>query len=225
MKDFAGVVEMQAENLLATLERQQATRCQEISHTARERARQLLKAARRQSRERMRQAVAQERQRIDSALLQAQGRMRTRERRHLQQHCQDLLKDAWPLLEARMRARWKDSDQRRAWCEMLLADAMAIFGTAPLSIEHPPGLREDDRAWMTQVLRKAGCGDVTFKVDESIAAGLRIRTPQACLDGTLEGLLGDHREVEAILLAAWERAAAQSADDVPAARNMDCGHG
>lgn len=209
MKDFAGVVDMQAESLLGALQRQQTTRCQEISNVGNKRAKALLKAARRQCRIRMRQAVAEERQRIDAALLQARGRIRTRKRMLLQQQYKDLLKEGWALLEAGMQARWENAEQRRAWCESLAADALAVFGNTALIVEHPAGWRAEDQAWLAERLRKTSGGDPAFKADENIRFGLRISTGNACLDGTLGGLLADRRGAEAVLLAAWERSASE----------------
>lgn len=206
MKNFTGVIDLQLENLLEAVKRQQAARCQEISGRGRQRATQLLRAARRQGRIRMHQAVVEERQRIEAALLQARGRVRTQRRRLLQQRYQALLNDGWALLEAALRARWQDPGQRRAWCESLLADGLKVFGDAPLVIEHPVGWPEDDQAWLREQLRKASGADPEYRADESIECGLRICTPQACLDGTLPGLLADRTSAQAILLAAWERA-------------------
>jgi len=40
-----------------------------------------------------------------------------------------------------------------------------------------------------------------------ITCGLRISADTACLDGTIDGLLGTRHDVEALLLAAWEQQA------------------
>lgn len=224
MKDFAGVVQMQVDTLLETLRRHQSMRCQQISSAAEKRAADLLKAARRQSRERMRQAVVQERQRIDAALSQAHGRIRTRQRRLLQQHYQDLLKEGWGLLEASLQARWQDSRQRRAWCEALLEDAREVFGSAPLVIEHPPAWQEEDKAWLAALAGDSSGSEVSFRPDEGISCGLRVSTPHACLDATPDGLLGDRREAQGVLLAAWEKAVAGRPEEKPAKAGLDADH-
>lgn len=209
MKDFTGVVDMQVAGLLEAVQSQQSTRCQELASRARERATALLKAARRQSRVRMHQAVVEERQRIDAAMLQAHGRIRTQERRQLQQHYKELLNEGWLLLEAELRARWQEPGQRRAWCESLLADAIKVFADASLVIEHPPGWPGDDQAWLRGQLRKTLGAEATFQADETIECGLRMRTSHACLNGTLDGLMDDRRQVESVFLAAWEAADAE----------------
>lgn len=205
MSDFAGIVQKQVAGLLQILQRKQTESCNEITRAAKERANNLIKAARRQSRERMHQAIVEERKRIDAAVSQATGRLRTDKRHRLQQVYKHLLQDGWAVLEGEMEARWQDPQLRRAWCASLLEDAMRMLGSVQFLIEHPPGFGREDHAWMTDLVTAAGGTRPDFDTDEHIRSGLRIRTTHACLDGTLDGLLSDRKQIEALLLAEWEK--------------------
>lgn len=205
MKHFAGVLHHQVQTLTDVLRHQQELRCREIVAGAERKARQVIEASRAKLRERRRQAVHEERRRREHELQTARSRVETLKRRRAFAEHESVLASAWPLLVAALEERWSNADQRLAWCNMIVSEAATALTGSDWVIEHPPDWTAEDRDAVVQQTRKLGIAVPEFVACEDIAGGLRIRTGTACLDGTMDGLLGTRREIEALLLAAWEQ--------------------
>jgi len=176
-----------------------------VLRDAEHRAHALLAESRQQLRMRVSQAVKEERSRRALALRQAENRARAAERSEIQAFYEKLLGEAWPRLTAELEARWADRDSRRDWCRMLVVDAAGRLGRSNWTIEHAPGLSEEDRAWLGELLARCDHSEAALVADAGLGAGLRIREQSACLDGSIDGLLRNRRAIEGRLLAAWER--------------------
>lgn len=212
MNSPAGILEVQVDSLLDELKRQEARRCQEILTAAERAARDLTAATRHELRRKRRQAVADERQRRRHALLEAASRIETRAQSSAHARYKKVLDTAWPRLLAALEDRWRQPDSRWAWCEMLVDEAAASLGRSSWTVEHPPDWNAGDESRLLAASDDRAVAAPTFVGDPCIRAGVRIRVEDACLDGTLDGLLADRRAVEAQILGTWERLRTRGAD-------------
>lgn len=205
MTRFAGVLDHQLQTLKDALRRQQELRCREIIAGAERDAEQAIRDSRGKLRERQLQAVREERRRREHELLTARSRIETLKRRRAFARHERILQSTWPLLNDALEERWSNAEQRHAWCDMIVSEAAATLTGSDWVIEHPPDWTRDDRDALVQRMQQLGIAVPKFIACENITSGLRIRTGTACLDGTTDGLLSTRRDVEALLLAAWER--------------------
>ncbi len=212
MNTFRGILDMQVESVLRALKAQQDIRCRGIERAAERRAEKLLSDSRQRMRRRVHEAIVEERRRRETALLDARHRMETAERLAVQQQYTKFLQEAVPMLAAELDERWQESGLRRAWCEMVLGEAVARLAKDPWTVEHPRAWSGEDAAWLEQAIAAHGLPKPVLQEDAEITAGLRVRLGSACLDATVDGLMADIRAVEGRLLAAWERRLPKSAE-------------
>ena len=205
MTSHTGILGLQVDALLEEVKRLEARRCQEIITAAERAARDLQEETRRELHRKRRQAVADERQRRRHALLEATSRIETREQSSAHARYETVLESAWPRLANALSHRWRQPDTRWDWCEMLVDEAAAALGGSPWTIEHPEDWNADDELRLLAACDTRAVPSPSFVADPGISAGVRIRRDDACLDGTLDGLLADRRRVEARILGAWER--------------------
>jgi hypothetical protein len=209
MTSHTGILGLQVDALLEEVKRQEGRRCQEIITAAERAARDLQEETRRELHRKRRQAVADERQRRRHALLEATSRIETREQSSAHARYEMVLDAAWPRLVSALAHRWRHPDSRRDWCEMLVDEAAAALGRSSWTVEHPADWSADDESRLIAACDARAVRVSTFVADPGIRAGVRIRLDDACLDGTLDGLLADRRSVEARILGTWERLRAQ----------------
>jgi len=205
MTRSAGVLHHQVRTLKDALRHYQERRCREIVAEAEREAKQSIRDARGKLRERQRQAVREERRQRALELHTARSRAETLKRRRAFARHETVLQSAWPLLIDALKDRWSNAEQRLAWCNMIVSEAAATLTGPDWVIEHPPDWTREDRDAVVQRLQQLGIAAPKFIACEKISNGLRITAGPACLDGTADGLLGMRRDIEALLLAAWER--------------------
>jgi hypothetical protein len=205
MTSVRSVLELQVESILSALHARQKSRCREIEGESRRRDRQLLRSARERVRRRLHQAVDEERRHRADALLSARHRIETASRQNVLASYQHFLEDAWPQLVEELERRWSDSDARRLWCEMAIREACASLPARPWTVELPGSWHEKDTEWLTNVIAEHELPRPEIRIERSLPPGLRIHCGDALLDATLDGLIERQSEIEAHLLAAWER--------------------
>jgi hypothetical protein len=213
MKAFRGILDLQVDSVLGALKAAQDRRCREIEGAVSRKAEQLLAESRDRMRKRMHKAVVEERQRRETALLDARHRIETAGRRRVQRHYREFLHAASPMLAAEMKARWRDEESRRSWCEMAIGEAADRLAGDPWTVEHPVAWSGEDTKWLLQAFTANELPKPELLEDAGIAAGLRIRLGTACLDATVAGLTADAAAVEGRLLAAWERRMPKDRED------------
>jgi len=205
MSDFDGVLNLQVDAVVGALRAHREQRCRELLRDAEYRAHALQTESRQQLRARVSEAIAEERKRRAVALREAANRIRAAQRRSTQAFYENLLAEAWPGLIAELEARWADTESRRAWCRMLVADAASRLGSRTWTIEHAAAWSASDSAWLSELLADHDHPEAALEVDADLRAGLRIREQSSCLDGSIDGLLRSRGAIEGQLLAAWER--------------------
>jgi vacuolar-type H+-ATPase subunit H len=212
VSDVRSVLELQVESILAALHAQQESRCREIEGASQRRDRQLLQSARERMRRRLHQAVDEERHHRADALVSARHRIETARRRSVLAGYRRFTKEAWPQLIDELERRWSDRDARRLWCEMAVREACANLPAQPWTVELPGSWPERDNTPLARVFAERGLPGPEIRIEQSLSSGLRIYCGDACLDATLDGLIDRRSEIEARLLAAWERQRADAED-------------
>lgn len=205
------VLELQVQTLLEVVESHREARCQELRAEAERQRHALLAQAYGEARRRMHEAVEEERLRGRQRIAAARAQVQTRLRQRAHQTALLLLHQGWDSVHETLMARWKVPESRRRWIEALGRQALRTLPRQRWRIEHPPGWDTGEAdALCAQVEGHCGARP-DFRADNDVAAGLRLVTDGACLDGTLKGLLVDRSATEAQLLAQLNRLLAAGA--------------
>jgi hypothetical protein len=189
--------------LLALIEVDRAERCGDTLQSASRQSGALLAEARRAARARVRAAIAEERAAFAARVASAEARLATTRRMARQQHRKLLLAEGWKRLPRALAARWDDAQARRAWVDAALDEALAVLPAGAWELSGPASWTGAERAGAVARLAQRAI-DATATNDETIAAGIRVRSGNAVLDATLAGLLVDRLVIEGRLLALVE---------------------
>jgi hypothetical protein len=217
MSETPPVVDAQVRHLLAVVHRHRDEACARLLAQAVEQAQQVVREARRDARLRMRQAVSEAREHFEQERVAAEARLHTQRRQRRQRADQALLVEAWPRLRGALQRRWRDSSGRRAWVEALLTQASTALVSSDWLIEHAPDWPSEERDTVGQRLATQLGQAPAFAERSDMVAGLRVRGGAACVDGSLDGLLGERAAIEALLLAAVHRRRGADQEPGPAA--------
>jgi vacuolar-type H+-ATPase subunit H len=171
---------------------------------AQQEAAELVRHAYEAGRARLHECVIAERSRAEARIQAARAERATRERRRSEQYSVDLLEAAWPMLRARLLARWRDKDGRQRWTEHYLNEALRVLPQGEWTIRHARELSGEEQQAATMGLTDALGRAARFRTDRGIEAGLVVAGGGAVLDASLEGLLRDRSQLEARLLALVE---------------------
>lgn len=206
MNEYANVIDAQVQALLRLVEEHRQRRCHEILEHARADAAAVIKQAHREARARMRLAIEEERTHAKEKLASTRAQLQTQSRQRQQRADARLLEQAWEVLPTRLLACWQQEEARRAWVRALVRQARTVLPAQGWQIEHPPGWRPQEvLALLSEIDGGGAGGPPAFLEVPDIAAGLRIRANDACLDGTPAGLLASRAEIEAQVLAQFRR--------------------
>jgi len=183
--------------VMAECERQ----CAEAERDANEKAVGLLRDARREGRERARTAVLRERNRARSRIDLARAELETQKRLHAQRRAKALIDKAWLLLNERLVELWRDSNERQRWIRRAARLARRLVTAKHWRVSHPVDWSAEDQTLFVETLGNALENPPVFHPDDSISAGLLVRSGGVVLDMTLHGMNADRTAVEARLLA------------------------
>lgn len=200
---------MKPTSLIPTLQSDLLAR--EIEQQLRDEAGALIAAAERDARAVVAQARSAARRRLHEAnqdlrregarrLARANARLETEARARAQRQAAQALGAALPLLREMLEARWRDPEQRRQWTDGVARLCATRLRPGAWLVEHPADWNESEKQYFTATIGKGGSVVVTFKADDGLAAGLRVKADQAVLDATPQGLLADGRTIAALLL-------------------------
>lgn len=192
------------EEMLKLVAEQQGKECAAAAERAGTEARDVLAAVHRGARRRMHENVLEIRQIMRREMNQAQAALETAKRQHTQRCDFALIESGWPKLRAAMLARWREAGARRVWIDSLVRAAQVALPHGSWDVFHPADLGAADRDYLAQSIAAFAGVVPRFVVDDKVSAGLRLCAAGACLDGTLEGILGDHAAIQARLLAKLE---------------------
>lgn len=187
--------------LIALVRDYQADECRAILETARAEAGRLTADAYRRERARVHVRVIAERANSRARIQAVRAERDTRARASGERANANLLELAWPRLLVALQARWLDPGMRRAWIGTALEQARASLPTGRWTIRHPPDWAATERAEVAARLSQDLGQTPVFLSDGALRAGLAIKSQDALLDVSLEGLVHDRRRLEARLLA------------------------
>jgi hypothetical protein len=193
-------LDRETQALLDLVEADRARRCGEILDAARRRAADTLQLAHADARERMRQAFVEERERTAARIGSAKANLQTRRRVDTQQRAAALLAAGWRQLPEALVARWHDAARRAAWIATILDAARAALPRGTWRITHPAGWDAAERDALAATLTGELGTAPRMIASDLVRAGLSIAADGNVVDGTLDGLLGDRREIGARLL-------------------------
>ena len=197
----ASVLDAQLQQLLGLVTDYRDTRCNALLDKARQQASEMLRQARHDALLRVRAAIAEQRARGHQKIETTQAKLQTRHRQHVQQETLEILERAWSLLHDALRRRWDQADTRAIWIDNAVTQALGILPAEMWEIRHAPGWNEDEmRNHVAEITRYCGTAP-NLAADASIGAGLRICCAGACVDASEAGLLANHNDVTARLLA------------------------
>jgi hypothetical protein len=208
-------LESQAQALLELVEADRARQVAAILGDAQGSAAALRAQAHAEARKRMREAFAEQRALHHERVAAAQARLATQHRLHEQQRTAALLHRAWERLPGELLQRWRDPATRVAWVVTVISAAKARMPGGLWRIVHAPDWpAAEQQASQPELLAGQDAAPVC-EADPHICAGLKIAAAGNLIDGTLDGLLADRRELESRLLRLLESGVRDVADSFP----------
>jgi hypothetical protein len=196
--------DMQAQALIAEIERQAAVQRQQLLDIAAREGDDIRQRARIKARRQMHRAVDElritERQRTQ----QVRAELETAARAQASMRQRELLAAAWPRLVDAIERRWHEPVARAQWIDEQIALAHSRLPALGWVLRHPASCDDGQIAALRERLRAHGLNDVTLQAEAGQRAGLVIVADGARLDSTPPALLADRARAEAALLAAFE---------------------
>jgi vacuolar-type H+-ATPase subunit E/Vma4 len=196
------VLDAQVEAMLERVRRHRERRASEIRSRTEAQKLEIVRGAHAEARASLGRAVSRERARMAQGLRQAQARAELESRRRAQLETRTLLEHMWKDIAAVLERRWRNEALRSEWVAAAIAQAAQLLAGQSWRIEHAAGVSAADRerGWNGA---SGGARAIEWQLDAQLNAGLRIRSPGACLDATAAGLLARREEVEAAFLAEY----------------------
>jgi hypothetical protein len=194
-------IEQREHGLLKLVDDYREQECRRLLDEARTQARELRRQAYARERAALHQRVTAERARAQGLIQAAEAERATRERRRGEQTDAALVDAAWPRLVDALKARWNNTETRRAWVGHALGEALRRLERGDWLVRHAPGLPEAEQGEAEERARREAEISLRFGADDGVVAGLIINAKGAVLDMSLNGLLRDRAPVEARLLA------------------------
>jgi vacuolar-type H+-ATPase subunit H len=192
----------QAKALLDEIEQQTRGQCTVLLAHAEQEARDLIAHAHATARRHAHDALAELRREGARRVARARAQAETDARYFAQRRAAEVVRKAFPLLAEALIVRWQDPAARAVWTESAARQARDRIRSGSWSVEHPVGWTTEEQRVLVACLGGDGAS-VTFTADPDIAAGIRIKTANATLDATSQGLIADHGNTAALLLDEW----------------------
>lgn len=195
------ILDAKVRSLLDVVEQRRDRECDERMKAASHQAHEIVATAWREERERLHREIVHIREQVRQRLVAAEARRQTRRRQRRQAEDQALLDRACNALRSELAQRWHDVAGRKEWARSLVSQAAeALLGNI-WTIQHPLDWPAGERSAVQRQVEQL-CGETPhFEPDSRLTAGLRICSPGACVDGSLDGLMHDGTDIAAQLLA------------------------
>ena len=200
MNENSLIPTLQYEALAREVARQFDAECGAVIAAAQRDALTIVAQARAAARRRVHQAIVELRQEGANRLATAAAQCDTERRARIQRLAAQAVRDAEPLLEETLNARWRSADSRKQWSAAIARLCVLRLRPGCWRVVHPAGWSESEQREFVEMIGARDGGDIGFKADDAVKAGLRIEADGAVLDGTPPGLLADRRFVAAQIL-------------------------
>ena len=199
------ILDAKVRNLLQVVEQHRDRLCAEHTDAANRKAHEIVKSAWREERERLHREIVHVREEVRQQLVSAEAQHQTRRRQRRHAEDQALLGHACDALRDELARRWQEAPARQQWSASVVSQAADTLLGKTWTIQHPRDWPAGEHAAIIRQVEQL-CGESPqFEPDDRLEAGLRICSPGACVDGSLEGLLHDGTDVAAQLLALCDR--------------------
>ncbi|MDH5538765.1 MAG: hypothetical protein OEY03_05105 [Rhizobacter sp.] len=194
--------ELQADTLVAEIERQVAQRRRELLKVGRAEVAEIRERAREKARRQMRRAIDEMRATQRQRTRQVQAELETAQRRQASQRAIDLLGATLPRLAEALARRWNEPAARARWIDAQIDQARERLVAHDWVVRHPAGWSDAELDALRAALQAHGVAAVELQADAGIEIGLVIDAGGARLDSTPAALLADPGRVASALLAA-----------------------
>ncbi len=191
---------LQSNALVQEIEQELNTEISAIKAAAERDARAITARARAAARRQVKEAIAELRKEGVRRLTRANAQLDTELRARAQHRAANAVRDAMPLLRDALAERWHDPESRWQWTDAIARLCVSRLRRGPWLVEHPAEWGNREQQQFMAAVRNGNGGDLSFRADGAIAAGLRVKADQATLDATPQGLLADRTTVAALLL-------------------------
>ena len=188
---------LQSDALVREIARQLADENRAIADGAKRDAHGVMAQARAATRRQVHDAIEKLREEGARRLTRAKAQLETEARGRAQRQAAAAVREALPLLQAALEARWRAQDERRRWIAAVAQLCADRLPRGAWRCAHP---RDFSAQEQKQFAAAVGDGaQMTFETGD-MAAGLRVGADQALLDATPQGLLADKIAIAAMLL-------------------------
>lgn len=201
-QDLPGsIVDAQVQRLLEVVSEYQKQACSTLLNSAETQSRQIVSQAYTLARNRLRLDVQESRQQMESALFSAKAKQHTFLMQQKHQVDRGFLDKAWELLESQLIKRWSDPQNRAAWIQNIVQVAGSVLTTDQWLIDCPQSLKNNEKQQIHRMISNEFTVTFQFNSDPALLAGIRIKTKDTVVDGSIPGLLADRVGVESAFLA------------------------
>lgn len=199
------IVDTQLQHLLDVVEKHRNEECTKLINQARAQARNTIKKSYAEARQRVHEDIANTREYTRKQLASTEAHYQTQLRLTRQELNQKLLATTWVSIYEAMIRRWQNPETRLEWIGDCIRQASNTLIEKNWVIECPIDWSDTDCIGIRKHIIEEKGDQVVFQTEPSIYAGLRITAGNACIDGTVEGLLRQRTRIEELLLEAINR--------------------
>lgn len=199
----ASILNAQVQRLLDVVTQYENQQREHLLRQAREQARDIVRKAFADSRQQLVEENARNRARIQQARAREQARQQTALKQRQHARDREFLQRAWVQLKQTLQQRWQTPEARSAWITHVLNYAAMALPVRQWRIELAAGCSETDLQQITRQVQVATAQEPILLDNRAAGAGLSVASMDAMVDGTIDGLLRDHADIDARLLAAW----------------------
>jgi hypothetical protein len=201
MTDQTPQSDKNVEALLDIVTQHQNQQCRQIDDEAAIQAAEIIRSAHHDAREKVHQVIVEERHNAQRAIAKQRAQIETENRQNFKDSENHFLDQVWEHLSTALNHRWTDPKARREWLSGTLEHALKHLQPGPWTITHPLdwSAAEID-AYLDQIRVFSG-SEPTFAPDADLPAGVRIQANNVTADASPRGLLANHQDISAMLLA------------------------
>lgn len=222
MKEATSIREAQTEAMLESLRRYEVQQIELLLGRSHGVAAELIRDAHRRAREHMHRRIEQERRRLHEAEESANARLAAKKRVAAYADLNASISAAWGLLPKALQVRWASPENRREWCDMILRLTRRLLQGPHILVEHPADWGKAERRRFLDEVGQFFGQRAEARAVAGLDAGLRVWAGDACLDGSVAGLLAQRNRIEAQLVAQLVQPRSAKATE---AANPDARHG
>lgn len=136
--------------------------------------------------------------------LRAQARIDTLRRQQDQAGSLAAISIGLPQLDAALVTLWAGDARRQVWVQNVFEAARTHLNVGVWRVEHPANWGGADQSLIEDKIQAHTGEKPRWVQDDTLKAGIRIWSDNACLDGSVNAILADQQEISALLLGELE---------------------